>query len=103
MPSWSFRTARTRCERYISALIGGECLEPYEKICAKRRAVHRSTRPLLQPRVIVAEGTTDITVLKRSLERLYSNLQDYFSFFDYEESRAEGSASALVRFLKSFA
>jgi hypothetical protein len=53
--------------------------------------------------VIIAEGSTDILVLKRSLQRLYPYLTDYITFFDYEGSRPDGGATYVVRFLRAFA
>ena len=57
----------------------------------------------MQPTVIIAEGSTDILVFRRSLQRLYPYLTDYITFFDYEGSNPDGGASYVVKFLRAFA
>jgi hypothetical protein len=87
----------------IGGLIFGGWIEPNERVCEKRRASGAQARSVLQPTVIIAEGSTDILVLKRSLQRLYPYLTDYITFFDYEGSKPDGGASYVVRFLRAFA
>jgi HEPN superfamily Toprim-like protein len=87
----------------IGPLIGGGWIEPDERICEKRRAPGAQWRSVLQPTVIIAEGSTDILVLKRSLRSLYPYLTDYITFFDYEGSSSDGGASYIVKFLRAFA
>jgi hypothetical protein len=87
----------------ISALIGGGWIEPDERVCERRRAPDAQWRSILQPTVIITEGSTDIVILKRSLERLYPYLTDYITFFDYEGLNPDGGASFVVKFLKAFA
>jgi hypothetical protein len=67
----------------IGALIGGGWIDAQERICDARRAPDLQPRSDLQPTVIIAEGSTDMVVLKRSLQTLYPYLADYFTFFDY--------------------
>ena len=57
----------------------------------------------MQPTVIIAEGTIDIAVLKRSLQKLYPYLTDYFAFFDYDGPKVDGGATYVVKFLRAFA
>ncbi len=87
----------------VAPLIGGGWIEPEEQVCAARRQPHAQGRSILQPVVLLAEGSTDNKVLQRSLERLYPHLSDYITFFDYEGARADGGASFVVKFLKAFA
>ena len=87
----------------ISELINGGWIGPTEKICDNRRAPNAQRRSALQPTVIIAEGGTDIAVLKRSLARLHPYLTDYVTFFDYDGSSADGGADYLVKFLRAFA
>jgi hypothetical protein len=51
----------------------------------------------------LAEGSSDIRILKRSLEVLYPERQEYFSFFNHEELSVDGGANYLVKFIKAFA
>jgi hypothetical protein len=54
------------------------------------------------PPIIITEGTFDAFVLQSALEILKPHLANYIRFLDYEMGN-EGSASAAVRTLKSFA
>jgi hypothetical protein len=57
----------------------------------------------LSPTLILAEGSSDIAVLRASLPVLYPELTDYFSFFNHTELSVDGGAVYLVKFLKAFA
>jgi hypothetical protein len=46
--------------------------------------------------IILTEGKTDRRLLECALHLLYPHLGDYFSFMDFETSRAEGGAGALA-------
>lgn len=67
-----------------------------------RKAVYGSFNPLL-PTLVLAEGSSDITVLRRSLPVLHPELAEYFSFFNHAELSVDGGAVFLVKFLKAFA
>ena len=86
----------------VEPLIDGGWIEADEQVCAARRQPQAQPRSILQPVVLLAEGSTDNRVLRRSLERLYPHLADYITFFDYEGARADGGASYVVKFLKAF-
>ncbi len=87
----------------ISDLINAEWLRPDERICEARRAPGPHWRSVLQSPVIIAEGSTDTLVLKRSLQRIYPYLDEYITFFDYDGSKPDGGASYVVKFLRAFA
>jgi hypothetical protein len=87
----------------ISDLVDGGYIEENELICDRARASDARERSILEPTVIIAEGGTDILVLRRSLQRLFPELSDYFAFFDYENSNADGGVSFVVKFLRAFA
>jgi hypothetical protein len=87
----------------IGPLIGGGWINGDDKICENRRVPNRQWRSILQPAVIITEGSVDIIVLKRSLQRLYPYLTDYITFFDYTVPSVDGGASYLVKFLRAFA
>jgi hypothetical protein len=86
----------------IGGLIYAGWIKAEQKICKERRSPDAQWRSVLQPTVIIAEGSTDIAVLRRSLERLYPHLTDYISFFDYEGSKPDGGASYILKFLRAF-
>lgn len=52
--------------------------------------------------LILTEGSSDIQILKNSLELLYPHLSGFYSFMDFGISNASGSASSLVASVKSF-
>ena len=52
--------------------------------------------------LILTEGSSDIQILKKSLDLLYPHLSGYYSFMDFGISNASGSASSLVASVKSF-
>jgi len=89
----------------ISDLIGGGWLSEDERVCeARRKDSGLEPRPLA-PTVILAEGSSDIRVLQRSLPVLFPEWQDYFSFFNHDEleKKVDGGANYLVKFLTAFA
>ncbi|MGC1410742.1 MAG: HEPN/Toprim-associated domain-containing protein [Acetobacteraceae bacterium] len=87
----------------IGDLIGGGWIEEDEGICETRRASNAQRRSILEPAVIITEGSTDIQILRRSLERLFPHLVEYTTFFDYEGLRPDGGANWIVKFLRAFA
>lgn len=52
--------------------------------------------------IILTEGSSDKWMIESSLKILYPHLSEYYSFMDYETSRAAGGASAVVSAIKSF-
>lgn len=87
----------------IGPLIDGGWIDRNDKICEYRRAPNVQWKSILQAAVIIAEGSTDVIVLKRALQRLYPYLSEYIAFFDYDVPNIDGGASYLVKFLRAFA
>lgn len=52
--------------------------------------------------IILTEGSSDITIIKRTMEYLYPDIVDFYSFMDFNQSNASGSASSLVAYIKAF-
>ena len=52
--------------------------------------------------IILTEGSTDIYVLRKSLNLLYPELSHLYKFFDFDYTRSPGSTSSLVNLLKGF-
>lgn len=71
--------------------------ESHEELCAIDQCDFVSEKIL-----ILAEGSSDIDILRRSLKLLYPHLCDYYSFMDFHLPKAAGGAAALVNVLKSF-
>lgn len=53
--------------------------------------------------IILTEGSSDIAVLKPSLELLYPHLFEHYSFFDFESFNSQGGSGNLINMIKSFA
>ena len=55
------------------------------------------------PRIIMTEGSSDVQIIKKALEVLYPHLAEYYTFLEFSQFRAQGSAGTLVNNIKSFA
>ena len=86
----------------VSDLKVGGYLEEDVALCASRRSSNGVQPPGLAPTVIMAEGSSDIRIFQRSLEALFPERQDYFSFFNHSELNVDGGANYLIKFLKAF-
>jgi HEPN/Toprim N-terminal domain 1 len=87
----------------VTDLIGGGLIDENEPICSRRREADRGEVRSLAPTIILAEGSSDIEILRTSLASLHPEQKDYFSFFDHRELSVDGGTSYLVKFLKAFA
>ncbi len=52
--------------------------------------------------IILTEGSSDRTIIERSMKLLYPHLIDYYSFMDFGLSNSSGGASSLVAQVKGF-
>ena len=87
----------------VSDLFHGGWLDADECVCQGHRSECAVGTGPLAPTVILAEGRSDIRVLKRSLSLLFPERQEYFSFFEHTELSVDGGVGYLVKFLKAFA
>lgn len=53
-------------------------------------------------RIILTEGKTDRRILHGAMSVLYPHLLDYYSFFDFDETRFGGGVAQLVALVKGF-
>ena len=81
----------------LSDLIGSGYLAKDVALCADRRTNDPFGLRPLAPTVILAEGSSDIRILHRSLATLFPEKQDYFSFFNHSELKVDGGAPYLWR------
>ena len=86
----------------ITDLINGGYLESDTRICSDARAAGAIKRSVLEPTIIIGEGSSDISILRKALVTLFPHLGDYFGFFDYDELRVDGGASYVTKFLRAF-
>lgn len=87
----------------VSALVMGGYIDAERDICTAAREPGAIERPVLEPAIVLGEGSSDIKILQRSLGALYPELTDYFSFFDHDGISVDGGASYLVKFIRAFA
>ena len=87
----------------IEPLVGGGWIGPDEKLCADKTRIVPTRGQPVGPTIILAEGRSDIEILKGSIERFHPDLVDYLTFLDHSEFRVDGGASYVVKFLKAFA
>jgi hypothetical protein len=87
----------------ITDLVGGGYIAAKERICDEARSFQKFEPRPLAPIVVLAEGASDIRVLRASLAKLFPERRDYFTFFDHAELKVDGGASYLIKFLKAFA
>ena len=64
----------------ISDLVDNGYIDANEAVCASRREMGRLEFRPLSPIVVLAEGSSDIRILESSLDTLFPERRDYFSF-----------------------
>jgi hypothetical protein len=52
--------------------------------------------------IVLTEGSSDATILQETLSILYPHLAEFYSFFDFDASRAAGGAAQLANVVKAF-
>ena len=87
----------------VGPLIDGGWVDADDQICAgKIRIVSARGQPS-GPTIVLAEGRSDIEVLKASLAAFHPDLTDFVTFLDHSEFKVDVGASYVVKFLKAFA
>lgn len=90
------------CKIDFSSLVnGGWCYED-DNLCEETLNAIAESQISNDKIIILTEGSSDISILKRSMQALYPAVVDYYSFMDFNTSNASGSASALVTYIKAF-
>lgn len=87
----------------IEPLIGGGWISAEEKVCDNKIRIVSSRGQPSGPTIILAEGQSDIKILKSSIVRFHPELMEFVTFLDHSEFRVDGGASYIVKFLKAFA
>lgn len=52
--------------------------------------------------IIITEGKSDASILKKGLEYLYPHMIDLYSFYDFDRTNSPGSTNEVVKTIKSF-
>lgn len=86
----------------ITGLVCSGYYEAQEPVCENATRVLVAGHPENSPRIVLTEGSTDATILQKSLALLYPHLSAYYAFFDFESSRPRGGAGPLVSLVKAF-
>lgn len=87
----------------VEPLISGGWISADEKVCANKIRVVSTRGQPVGPTIILAEGRSDIAVLKASIAHFHADLVDFVTFLDHSEFKVDGGASYVVKFLKAFA
>ncbi|BDP40995.1 hypothetical protein DAETH_09640 [Deinococcus aetherius] len=85
---------------YTDLVAGGYYGED-DLLCAQAVESSAQDYTLSEKVVVLAEGTTDMPVLRDSLRLLYPHLAHYFAFADFSVVNAEGGAGRLVSYVKA--
>jgi hypothetical protein len=85
-----------------SDLVDGGYYSEEEKICESSLQSMADTYVRNERIIIISEGSSDIAVIKRTMDCLFPDIVDYYSFMDFEQSNASGSANSLVSYVKAF-
>lgn len=86
----------------LTDLLEGDYVTIEEDLCAYARREMAEDYILNYKVIILTEGNIDKIILERAMKLLYPHLADYYSFMDFESTRAPGGATALVSTVKSF-
>lgn len=87
----------------VGDLIGGGWIEKSTEICAEKIRIVAGRGQPTGPAIVLAEGKSDIAVLKASIEHFHPDLTEFITFLDHSEFNVDGGASFVVKFLKAFA
>lgn len=87
----------------ISQIVSGGYYELDAPVCTETIQALVAGHPENSTQIILTEGSTDASILRRALNILYPHLVGYYSFLDFETSRSPGGAGHLVSLVKAFA
>ncbi|MDO9315598.1 MAG: HEPN/Toprim-associated domain-containing protein [Burkholderiaceae bacterium] len=86
----------------VSELVSGGYYGPDTEVCNEAIQALVAGHPENSKQIILTEGSTDASILRRALNLLYPHLSDYYSFLDFESTRSPGGAGHLVSLIKAF-
>lgn len=87
----------------ITSLVAAGYYDQNERVCELTAQSQLDDVRMFQKIIIMTEGKSDTEFLRRALNILHPELNQYFSFFEFDHSKAEGGAPALERNVKAFA
>lgn len=74
-----------------------------QPVASDAREAMLAAHPVVEPIVILTEGSSDTRIIKTSLNVMYPHLEELYTFLDFEEVRAEGGAEHLCKIVRAFA
>lgn len=87
----------------IGELVDGGWIDANEQICLHSAALVSTRGTPTGPVIVLAEGNSDIEVLKASLPVFHPDLTEFITFLDHREFNVDGGVGFVVKFLKAFA
>ncbi|MEC4564642.1 HEPN/Toprim-associated domain-containing protein [Paenibacillus sp. CMAA1739] len=90
------------CEIDFSSLVDGGWCEANDRICEETLNELAESYIRNERIIILTEGSSDISILKRCMRILNPEVVDFYSFMDFNTTNAQGSASSLVSYVKAF-
>ena len=86
----------TEIEQDLTEVVNAGYYQPDEPICENALRTLTEDYPVNAKIIILTEGSSDAAILREALEHLYPHLIDFYSFFDFDTSRAAGGANQVV-------
>jgi HEPN/Toprim N-terminal domain 1 len=89
-------------EQDLTEVVNAGYYQQEEAVCENAVRTLTEDYPANAKIIIVTEGSTDAAILREALGLLYPHLIEFYSFFDFDASRAAGGANQVVAVLKAF-
>jgi hypothetical protein len=86
---------------YTNLVLSGEYF-PNDKLTEFSSRLFSADYPASEKIIILTEGSTDARFIKQAMDLLCPEIVEYYYFFDFDISKAEGGAGRLTATIKSF-
>jgi hypothetical protein len=86
----------------LSDFVGGGYYDTLEDICRNYSLNTAKEAEIASPIIVLTEGTSDRSVISRSIKALHPHLADYYRFFDFEGANQQGGVGTMVALLRGF-
>ncbi len=90
------------CDIDFTSLVDGGWCSENDKICEETLSGLAESYIKNERIILLTEGSSDISIIKRSMKILFPEIVDFYSFMDFNTPNASGSASSLVSYVKAF-
>ena len=87
----------------VSPLVNAGWIEADDPVCARTTRIVAARGQPPGPVIVLAEGASDIEVLRAGLPVFHPDLAEFVTFLDHSEFKVDGGAGYVVKFLKAFA